>query len=821
MFITCQECNTTFRLDENLLKPTGSKVRCSQCRHVFLAYPPAPEEVEPFQEATVVPTMMSDEAPSAAPEVQEEAQELEGIDLAELDSLLEGEALQDTGPQEDVQLDMEETSAGDELHELDDADLELDFDAALALDDEPKAAPVIAETDGNEEIDLDMDFSLDEDMAPSADETSASVAEIDEALALDENFEAAMTPSEAGESTPESDLQLDFDLEGDIEGAAPEAQATETVQATGSAGDDLDLENLDFDLGDLPPEKEMAGEEPELTLAEEDSEPFLDELEPALETPVTAAAEAGEDQDLDLDIDFGDALESEARQGAGRQEPELELALEPETPGEPSGDDLDLSDLDSLLGDDDGKPAKTDVSEDLELELDLDDATEPQAAAEAPVEEELEDLEFELDKEFTDTPEAAATAVSEADEAVEEEDEIDLSDIEQMLEGDQISDRKPKPAEAFESDLDLDLGDDSGEIDLTEIESAIDAAESTTAGNAADQEADDEELELDLDLDAKPQVEAISDDLGLDLSIEDDDTTKDDFDLDLDLELEGEGVSDKEQAVEVDDSELDLSDLSGLVEEPKKKSETINTGDIELEFEIEEEAEEPVSVERKTIQPEKRTEEISVEEALAVPLVAEEAETVEKPVKPAKPKKPKKKTNKSLVVLLILVLLGGIGYGAYYAVTQLGIEIPYLSEYIKPKPQDPAGTLNLSTLEINSKFIENGVSGRLFVITGKVRNGYSDNREKIRLQGKLFTKGKVLVKTEYSYAGIQLDDQELATLPVEQIKQRLTAVSQAQTAATVVRPGQNLPFMVVFSELPPAEQLDEFAIELLSSVQAQ
>ncbi|MBI5895757.1 MAG: zinc-ribbon domain-containing protein [Desulfobacterales bacterium] len=33
MFITCQECNTTFRLDERLLKSTGSKVRCSQCRY--------------------------------------------------------------------------------------------------------------------------------------------------------------------------------------------------------------------------------------------------------------------------------------------------------------------------------------------------------------------------------------------------------------------------------------------------------------------------------------------------------------------------------------------------------------------------------------------------------------------------------------------------------------------------------------------------------------------------------------------------------------------------------------------------------------------
>jgi predicted Zn finger-like uncharacterized protein len=46
MIIRCEECQSTFNLDENLLKEEGSKVRCSVCKHVFLAYPPvdAPEE---------------------------------------------------------------------------------------------------------------------------------------------------------------------------------------------------------------------------------------------------------------------------------------------------------------------------------------------------------------------------------------------------------------------------------------------------------------------------------------------------------------------------------------------------------------------------------------------------------------------------------------------------------------------------------------------------------------------------------------------------------------------------------------------------------
>lgn len=39
MIIVCEKCASKFSLDETLLKSEGSKVRCSICRHVFIAYP--------------------------------------------------------------------------------------------------------------------------------------------------------------------------------------------------------------------------------------------------------------------------------------------------------------------------------------------------------------------------------------------------------------------------------------------------------------------------------------------------------------------------------------------------------------------------------------------------------------------------------------------------------------------------------------------------------------------------------------------------------------------------------------------------------------
>jgi predicted Zn finger-like uncharacterized protein len=41
MVIECNGCSRKFKLDETLLKPQGSKVRCTKCGAIFVAVPPA------------------------------------------------------------------------------------------------------------------------------------------------------------------------------------------------------------------------------------------------------------------------------------------------------------------------------------------------------------------------------------------------------------------------------------------------------------------------------------------------------------------------------------------------------------------------------------------------------------------------------------------------------------------------------------------------------------------------------------------------------------------------------------------------------------
>ena len=40
MIICCQSCQSTFKIDANLIKPTGSNVKCSKCQLVFKIFPP-------------------------------------------------------------------------------------------------------------------------------------------------------------------------------------------------------------------------------------------------------------------------------------------------------------------------------------------------------------------------------------------------------------------------------------------------------------------------------------------------------------------------------------------------------------------------------------------------------------------------------------------------------------------------------------------------------------------------------------------------------------------------------------------------------------
>jgi predicted Zn finger-like uncharacterized protein len=69
MVISCPECSTRFRVDENRIPERGAKIRCARCKHIFAVVPPTtePENIreEPFSIPEEPPAWEAPSAPGA------------------------------------------------------------------------------------------------------------------------------------------------------------------------------------------------------------------------------------------------------------------------------------------------------------------------------------------------------------------------------------------------------------------------------------------------------------------------------------------------------------------------------------------------------------------------------------------------------------------------------------------------------------------------------------------------------------------------------------------------------------------------------------
>ena len=165
MIISCKECDSSFAVDDNLIQETGSKVRCSKCNSIFVAYP--------------------------------QPQEADGDDDLGLDDLdASMAALEDDDESLGLTDDMDDLS--DELE----LDLE-DFDDAPVNEGEGEAAGLAADDDDEFELDLDLNDADDAELDMSKDETGGDelpdlgdfedLAGLDdEALALDDQVIVSM-----------------------------------------------------------------------------------------------------------------------------------------------------------------------------------------------------------------------------------------------------------------------------------------------------------------------------------------------------------------------------------------------------------------------------------------------------------------------------------------------------------------------------------------------------------------------------------------------------------------------------------------------------
>ncbi len=765
MITTCEQCQTSFSLDEALIGKTGSKVRCSVCKHIYTVLPPAEPEM-PIELEEQVPTPESEKTP-------------EGLDL-ETD-MAEVESMESHAGPNDLDApaaDAIDSNAGDDMEaalkelEQNDFDFDSEFDVSskdlepemsieseeidlseleniLDQDDTPPPAPSEEEP---EELEFDFDAAQETVKEPVAAEAKPTEVEAAEPQELD----LALTEEESADledSLPDLD-DLDLEFEGDVSG----------VEETDIAESDLELE--------IEPEDSELAETADLSVAEDQLDDIDDldlELEPADEAEPSLSEVNGDDtiEDIEeLDIEL---------------ESDMEAVPTMSTPGDDDAiediSDLDLEVVEDLASSDsDDTLAEPDGLEELDLS-DIEDISD----------EELEPIEDLLDE--SETEEASPVAALE--ENLEKTDELDLSDIEKILDAEDAGALETDADEPEELEFDMDFEAEEGdsapagpvddfdateELDLSDIERMIEEEGQTAAADIVEEEADDFELELDLEPEIDDIEEATADDAAQPQEIED--IFEEPGGDEVDLELEAD-----------DDAEALLAD------EPEEEYENLEEVEDFLQYDDEAVEDEP-----------------PVKQPGAAPV-----------------DKPKKRVRPPLLILLVLLLLVGgvVGLNSmgikipFVSDIQIpflsSIKIPFISDLLGPKVEDP-GNLRIYTSDIVSRFVDNPKAGKLFIVRGKVRNGYSEPRSFIRLSAKLYSEGKKLVKTKQVFCGNVLSDLQLQSLSIQQINKKLNNRLGHKRANVDVPPGKSIPFMVVFSNLPA--NLEEYTIEAESSTGA-
>jgi len=804
MIVTCENCSTSYEMEDGLIKEAGSKVRCSKCRHVFIVHPAGAGGQD------LVRAVEKDDG--QVPQAREE--------YAPEQTQPAGGASAGKGLETGAGVSFQETDSGHDLGQPEGEGQEPP--TGEALPGETVSRPeAYSEQEMELGLDLDaMDFEGEEAEAPKDTRLGFDLGELDverppreaggsdleavqgasEDVEGELDLELDLESLEAAPEQPEREQEetgLEFDLgELDVEQAPLEAKGSD-LEAVQGASEEVEGElDLELDLGELDVEQApLEAEGSDLEAAQGPSEEV--EGEPDLELDLEsleAAPEQPEQEETGFDLDLGeldfDARET-AEKGPGPSDQAGDhsglggAAREAESPWsserlESTGEDLELElDLDSLGGPDAEAQANGGLEEELELDLDLDELAEPGAGpvkAESPEGADLEDeLDLNLDLEELTEP-TGGTVEPEALVGAAQEQDLDLDlDLDELgLEGGEPRGdvQFGSGAMAIESKLDLEGGIEPEAPDLDLDLDGLDTEAGTDAGAGGGAPLP-EQGEPELSFDLEESGDLISD--------------------------EKKGTLGDQAAEGLETLDMDWSEMDGETPQRGEWQETAEPADTlggaavgALAREKAPRGAEPSGVDA-------------------------EAEEPIPPVHwPSNRAKAKKRLSRPLLVVLILVVLGGVAWLALTFSSQWGIQIPFLGSLSRQETVD-VGNLHTMLLGVKERFMENDHLGSVLVVTGKVRNDYKEPRSFTRVLGQLYTKDNAseAVASQTAFCGNLLSDLELRTMDKDAIVKHLGNRAGANGVNTAVKSGALVPFMIVFVDMP--EQFDEFTVKVLGS----
>jgi predicted Zn finger-like uncharacterized protein len=279
MIISCENCEVRFNLDENLIKASGSRVRCSKCHHIFMAYKPAEAEeavgAPGLEERSAEQPDLSAEQPPVAGEMDES--EGEGPEVREelSDEPLDFDLFESEEDQDEDGFSLEDLGLGDD-------------------------------TPGEEKSEGIKETAVEEEIIPQ-----------EEITAQDLGFQEEQGPEEVSELTLEPAPEEEREQEGGIPDISlaeePLSEATPSSMEQ-VVEDELEAEE-DLSLDDLSLEEEpVADEAPRATEQAAEEEISLEDLhleEPSdIEEPPEAwgAVEEVEEKAGEIEVELPEAV---------------------------------------------------------------------------------------------------------------------------------------------------------------------------------------------------------------------------------------------------------------------------------------------------------------------------------------------------------------------------------------------------------------------------------------------------------------------------------------------------------------------------------
>jgi predicted Zn finger-like uncharacterized protein len=114
-------------------------------------------------------------------------------------------------------------------------------------------------------------------------------------------------------------------------------------------------------------------------------------------------------------------------------------------------------------------------------------------------------------------------------------------------------------------------------------------------------------------------------------------------------------------------------------------------------------------------------------------------------------------------------------------------------------------------------YLENTHAGEVLVIEGEVLNKSDKPVSFVMVEGKLFNRKDSVVLTQRCYAGNPLSRKEIIHLKLSELQEKMLNREGAKLKNVRIPPSGEVPFLLVFHDLPEISSLSNYSVNVVSS----